>query len=358
MNPDMSHLTADQILAMYEGDAHDCSLVMLPNPPFWNNKHKTDAEKDEIKLRAQTLQHGIRMSYDEKVAHTEKVIRIALGQDVFGNEVEAAPSAGVKWAVSYSGGKDSTVLSHMMVFGMGLKLPHVMSNTRMEYPETLKQVNKWYAMLREQGVECHTAWPDAKPKDLWKQIGVPLWSKQMGKKYMDFYRSESDHIPASVADNLRDDFRTLKAAGVKITDKCCSELKKKPLAKWDKEHAVTGHFTGIRCSESRARRLMWIQRGAVYNSASHRQWLANPLVFWTHDDVSRYLDDNDIRPIPIPTVRGGSGCVTCMFGCHLVEKGQPNTLQELKRLNPKMHKAALDDWGYREVLDLLEIPYE
>jgi hypothetical protein len=47
-----------------------------------------------------------------------------------------------------------------------------------------------------------------------------------------------------------------------------------------------------------------------------------------------------------------------MFGCHLVKEGEPNALQELAKLNPKMHKAALDEWGYREVLDLLNIPYE
>jgi len=262
-------LTATQRAAMRHREANDCSLVMLPNPSFWNNKNKTDEEKQEIKDRAQTLQAGIRLSYDEKVAHAEKVIRMALDLDIQGQPmVPPGPTAGVKWALSYSGGKDSTVLSHLMVFGMGLKLPHVMSNTRMEYPETLKQVTKWYAMLREWGVECHTAYPDAKPKDLWKKIG------------------------------------------------------------------------------------------ALYNSVSHRQWIANPLAFWTQEDVERYLDDNDIRPIRIPTVRGGSGCVTCMFGCHLVEKGKPNALQELAVLNPKMHAAALDDWGYRPVLDLLGIPYE
>ena len=353
------HLSSEQRVALKYREANDCSLVMLPNMPFWNRKAKTPEEKAEIKDRAQTLQAGIRMSYDEKVAHAELVIRKALDLDTSGQPMDpAGPTAGVKWAVSYSGGKDSTVLSHLMVFGMGLKLHHVMSNTRMEYPETLKQVTKWYAMLREWGVECHTAYPDAKPKDLWKKIGVPLWSKQMGKKFGDYSRSKTDTFSNSIPDNLLAAFKTLKDAGMAVTDKCCSELKKKPLAKWDKVNAIGGHFTGVRCSESRARRLSWIQVGALYNSISHRQWIANPLAFWTQEDVERYLDDNGIRPIRIPTVRGGSGCVTCMFGCHIAAKeGRPNALQELAVLNPKMHAAALDDWGYRPVLDLLGIPY-
>jgi len=32
-------------------------------------------------------------------------------------------------------------------------------------------------------------------------------------------------------------------------------------------------------------------------------------------------------------------------------------MQDLKTRNPKMHAAALDDWGYRAVLDELGIPY-
>lgn len=355
-----SELSWEQAAAIKMRVADDCSLVMLPNPPFWNNKAKTPEEKAEIKERAQTLQAGIRMTYEQKVAHAELVIRKALDVDTSHRPMkEAGATRGVKWAVSYSGGKDSTVLSHIMTFGMGLNIPHVMSNTRMEYPETVRQVNKWYAMLRDWGVECHTAYPEAKPKDLWRKIGVPLWSKQMGYEYRKFFRSPKGRMSASVPDNLRPLFVKSKELGLKITDQCCDELKKKPMKKWNRENGVSGTFTGVRASESRIRRMTWIRMGAMYESSYHgKLWVANPLAFWTDEDVARYLDENTIRPIPIPTVRGGSGCVTCMFGCHIAAReGRPNALQELATLNPKMHAAALDEWGYREPLDLLGIPY-
>lgn len=43
------------------------------------------------------------------------------------------------WAVSFSAGRDSTVLSHLIVQVFGAKISHVMSNTRMGRPEVLKQ---------------------------------------------------------------------------------------------------------------------------------------------------------------------------------------------------------------------------
>lgn len=341
------NLTEEQKAAMRHGEADDCSLIMLPMPPFWNDKDKTDAQKQEIVDRAQTLQRGLELSYEKKVRLAKKVIKQALDK-------------GIKWAVSYSGGKDSTVLSHLMVETMGIKhIPHVMSNTRMEYPETGKNVSAWYARLRAAGVECHTVFPDVRPKELWSKIGLPLWSKQISYKYRKYFHSDDDRISKAVPLNLIEKFKKLKAAGYMVTDKCCNELKKKPMKKWDKQHGIKGHFTGVRCAESRDRRLAWILQGALYHATMHNTWICNPLAFWTEADVERYMQENQIGYLRPPTIRGGSGCVTCMFGCHLAaQRGELNALQQLSILNPKMHKTALDDWGYREVLDFLEIPYE
>lgn len=349
-------LSSEQRVALKQRVADDCALIMLPNPKGWNDRHKTPEQKQEIVDRAQTLQAGIRMTYEQKVAHAQLVIRRALGIDATG-ELLDPDMAAINWAVSYSAGGDSTVLSHLMTVGMGLKIQHVGSNTRMEYPETVKQWREWAVFLESHEVKFSMVFPTVKPRELWKKIGVPIWSKQIGKKFGDYSRSSTDTIPRSVPDNLREAFRRLKSAGLKVTHKCCDELKKKPLAKWDKENGITGHFTGMRCSESRARRLMWIQVGALYNSVSHRQWICNPLSFWTGEDIARYKEENRVSFHRPNTIRGGSGCVACMFGCHLTGPGEPNALQQLAVSNPKMHVEALDEWGYREVLDLLEIPY-
>jgi len=326
----------------------DCAVVMLPGMAFWNKKavDKSPEEKQEIIDRAQTLAAGLKLDFAQKIQHARKVVGHALDQDV-------------KWAVSYSGGRDSTVLSHLMVHEMGLRIPHVMSNTRMEYPETIKQVNRWYAGLRELGVECHTVFPDDRPNTLWKEIGVPLWSKEMGYHYRKFLKSKKEEPSVMVPDWLREDFKRAKTAGVKVTDLCCDRLKKKPMKKFDKLHGVTGHFTGVRCAESRVRRLAWIQKGALYKASTHDIWIANPLAFWTEQDVKAFMASRKIEVLVPDTLTGGSGCVTCMFGCaERAKEGTPNAMQDLKTRNPRMWKAALDDWGYREVLEFFEIPYE
>jgi 3'-phosphoadenosine 5'-phosphosulfate sulfotransferase (PAPS reductase)/FAD synthetase len=88
-------------------------------------------------------------------------------------------------------------------------------------------------------------------------------------------------------------------------------------------------------------------------------WICNPLAFWTLEDVARYLKDNEITVLRPDTASGGSGCVTCLFGSHMQKAaGIPNAMQDLKTRNPKMWEAALTEWGYKEVLDTLNIPYE
>ena len=334
--------------ALIERDPESCETIAMPRMAFWNSPAKTDAQKRHIIDRAQTLQKGIGMGLHDKLDYTCRVVNRSL-------------KIGVKWAVSYSGGRDSTVLSHIITEVMGRRdIPHVMSNTRMEYPETIQQVKNWYARLRSLGVECHTCFPDKRPNVLWKEIGVPLWSKILAYKYRKFARSKTGKMPKDVPKALEPEFRKAKELGLKITDKCCDELKKKPMARWDAEHGVGGHIMGVRCSESRSRRLAWIMQGSLYQASTHGgMWVSNPLAYWTLEDVETWLSDHGIEVLRPDTPTGGSGCVTCMFGCQSrAAEGTKNNLQDLKERNPKMWRAALDDWGYRDVLDQMGIPYE
>jgi hypothetical protein len=88
-------------------------------------------------------------------------------------------------------------------------------------------------------------------------------------------------------------------------------------------------------------------------------WVANPLAFWTLENIEQWLSDHKLTVLRPDTPTGGSGCTVCMFGCQArAAEGTKNNLQDLKERNRKIYDAALNDWGYREVLDALNIPYE
>ncbi len=54
------------------------------------------------------------------------------------------------------------------------------------------------------------------------------------------------------------------------------------------EHDLDGSWTGLRADESRGRRMNARVRGALYQLASDGKWIAQPLLWWTAQDVFAY----------------------------------------------------------------------
>jgi len=323
-------------------DPLDCAMIQLEMPQGWQKRAeaKSPAEYAELENRGRVLSAGMSMSLDRKIDYSLRVIERAL---------QVNPS----WAVSFSAGRDSTVLSHLIVQVFGAKIPHVMSNTRMERPEVLKQAAVWREWLGSRGTSLHMVYPSLRPGEVWHQVGLPIWSKMIASKVRQFQATGNEAHLRSIPQALHSQVRTLTDAGVAVTDQCCDRLKKDPLHAFDHEHGIGGHFVGIRAEEARNRRMSFIQQGALYESVRHRQWIANPLIHWLRADIDTYLERNGIAP-PF-TAR--SGCVTCMFGDHLKEEDDLNALQQLHRQNPKLWAQALHEWGYRDALDRIGMSY-
>ena len=87
-------------------------------------------------------------------------------------------------------------------------------------------------------------------------------------------------------------------APFEISYRCCSVMKKEPLHKYHKE---TGRnpITGQMASESRLRTQKWIQNGC--NGYDLKIPTSNPMAFWTEQDVLLYIKENNI---PICEVYG------------------------------------------------------
>lgn len=173
-------------------------------------------------------------------------------------------------------------------------------------------------------------------------------------------------------------------APFEISDLCCDIMKKKPAHDYEKK---TGRkpIIATMASESVMRTQKWLQDGC--NAFNVTRPHSNPMSFWTEQDVLLYIKENNL---PICSVYGEvvtdyeamgqcdnqmsfadygifdnegpllkttgckrTGCVLCGFGCHL-EK-EPNRFQMLKETHPKFHNLlyVLKNNGvtYAEAID-------
>lgn len=316
----------------------ECQFIEMDNPEGWQSSGKSDAQKEEIVRRAKAREAGMRCSFEEKLDFAQRCIKRAL---------ERLPPE--QWCLSWSAGDDSTALSCLMRLELGLKIHHVMSNTRLEYPETIRNMHRYVKVLEADNCPVTIAYPDKKPPQVWKESGIPLYSKELASKYRQWVATGNDNHLKLVPDYLHEPFRKLKEANIMLTDKCCDELKKKPMKKVHKKFGFKGSFTGVRAAESRARKLAYIQRGALYNSTRNRQWICNPLIHWSHEDVVRMLDRHNIVMERPGNGTGRSGCVNCGFGCHIAQReGTRNSLQLLFDTNITMWNRTMKDWGFEE----------
>ena len=325
-----------------------CEFIELDNPPNWQSKSKSQAEKEEMSRRGKAREAGMRCNYHEKMDFTVRCIRRAF---------QRIPEE--LWCLSWSAGNDSTALSLIMRKQMGLKIHHVMSNTRLEYPETIRNMHRYKKELESEGTPITIAYPDKRPMEVWAEDGIPLFSKELASKYRQWIATGNDNHLKKVPEYLIAAFQRLKAAGIMLTDKCCDELKKKPMKKIHKLHGFKGSFTGVRASESQARKLAYLQRGALYNSSRNRQWLCNPIIHWSEDDVQRCLSEHGVELERPGNGQGRSGCVNCGFGCHISQaRGDKNSLQELKVSNPQMWNRTMVDWKFQEACDVAGVKTE
>ena len=284
--------------------------------------------------------------------------------------------------VSFSGGKDSTVLKHI-VDSMYDDVPALFVNTGLEYPEIQR-----FAMSQPNVV---TVRPEMRFDEVIKTYGYPVISKEVSQKLHDANTAKRSGYTDSYA--IRqfngvyqskngkksqynvEKWRFLLDADFNISHKCCDVMKKKPVKQYGK---ATGRkpIIATMASESRLRYQKWIQHGC--NAFDIKEPKSQPLSFWTEQDVLHYIKEFNVPYAPVygdivPTseeeqVAGQlttfdilndyqgtlltttgcdrTGCIFCMFGCHL-EK-EPNRFQRLKETHPRQYEYCI---GGGEMVD-------
>ena len=273
--------------------------------------------------------------------------------------------------VSFSGGKDSTVLLDL-VRRIYPDVPAVFIDTGLEYPE-LREFVKTIP---------NVTWlkPEMNFRKVIETYGYPLISKDVAEKIysarkggyaLKRFDDDSEYNKKYGCMYSVSRWTWLKDSDIPISNKCCTEMKKKPAKKYEKE---TGNkvIVGTMACESRTRKAVWLKNGC--NAFDSKRPISQPMSFWTEQDVLQYLKKFNI---PYASVYGDikqdengkyyttgynrTGCVFCGFGCHL-EK-EPNRFQRLKVTHPKLWNYCMKPWdegglGMKEVLDYIGVKYE
>lgn len=307
--------------------------------------------------------------------------------------------------VSFSGGKDSTVLLHI-VREMYPNVPAVFCDTGLEYPEIREFVRTF----------DNVTW--LKPKMNFRQVietyGYPFFSKEIsqivggGQRSLRMLKEDGidindrEAVIAECAKRFRNSpgewrrlaqcygaitrdgqikpnvvseekgrysdiphkYKCVIDAPFRVSANCCNEMKKKPFHEYGKE---TGRkpFTAQMAVESQLRTTQWIRHGCNVFGANA---ISNPMSFWTEQDVLRYIKENNI---PIASIYGDivyagedgteyestlfaecskmkttrmarTGCMFCGYGCHM-EKGK-GRFELMKETHPKQYEYIMKPW--------------
>lgn len=185
--------------------------------------------------------------------------------------------------VSFSGGKDSTVLKHI-VDSMYDDVPALFVNTGLEYPEIQK-----FAMSQKNVV---TVRPEMRFDEVLTKYGYPVLSKELSlyirqcqnptpqnsttrRLRLEGIRSDGTKVSKG---EISERWKYLVDAPFSISEKCCDVMKKIPAKKYGKE---TGRkpIIGTMASESRLRYQKWLQHGC--NAFDKNNPSSQPLSFWT-----------------------------------------------------------------------------
>lgn len=191
---------------------------------------------------------------------------------------------------SFSGGKDSTVLKHI-IDSMYDDVPSVFINTGLEYPEV-----RQFALKQKNVVRID---PKMKFYDVIDKYGYPVVSKEQSMYIYDARNTKSDKLRnirlngnAKGGGKVSKKWLPLIQAPFKISPKCCDIMKKNPAKQYEKETGrkpIIGTMTG----ESILRKQRWLKFGC--NAFDAKRQVSAPMSFWSEQDVLKYIVENDLQ---------------------------------------------------------------
>ena len=186
--------------------------------------------------------------------------------------------------VSFSGGKDSTVLLHL-ARAIYKDIEAVFVDTGLEYNQIRDFVKTF----------DNVTW--VKPKMRFDEVinkyGYPIISKEQSQ-YISQYRLAKSQKTKDTRlcgnkwgrGKISETHKYLIYAPFLISDMCCNVMKKTPIKIFEKQSGKTP-IIGTMAEESEQRKSNWLANGC--NAFNAKRPISKPLSFWTEQDVLQYL---------------------------------------------------------------------
>ncbi len=244
--------------------------------------------------------------------------------------------------ISFSGGKDSTVLLDIarqiypnikaVYIDTGLEFPEIKEFVKtISNVDTIKPTKTFIQVLQEDGYPVIS-----------KEISYTIYYARKGSKWA------IDRLNGIIKPNYNGNYKKYKYllnAPFKISSKCCDIMKKNPVKKYEKENKVYG-IVGTMASEGGQRLSAYLRTGC--NSFDGVRPISKPLSFWTEKDIWEYIKRYDIKYSKIYDMGyERTGCMFCMFGLQC-EKN--NRFDIMKETHPKIYEYCMKNLGLEQVI--------
>lgn len=249
--------------------------------------------------------------------------------------------------VSFSGGKDSTVLMNL-VKELYPNVPAVFIDTGLEYPEVREFALKYADIVLK---------PKLSFVKVIKKYGYPIISKEQAKYIHEFRTTTSDSLRNKrLNGDEKGRFkisnkwqRVALESDYNISHYCCDVMKKRPSESFEKQSGLHP-IIGTMANESSLRKNVWLKYGCNEFNKTKRP-TSKPLSVWLEQDILEYLYTYNIEYCSIygeikenndgfyTTGADRTGCIFCGFGCHLEQ--EPNRFQRLKETHPNLYEYCI-----------------
>ena len=231
--------------------------------------------------------------------------------------------------ISFSGGKDSTIMSHMIDMAIpGNKIPRVYSNTGIEFNDIVSFVKE----MQQTDERIIILPPQTNIKQMLEKEGYPFKSK-LHSAYVDRYQrtgkvtsvkqylgEREDKEPWSTQNSCPNILRYqfTPEFDLRVSDKCCQRMKKDVINRYMKQSGKKYGIVGTRQEEGGNR-----IRATCIAYKQGKFYLFQPLAPLSNDFMNWYADKFNVKLCKLyypPFNFKRTGCKGCPFALKLQEE--------------------------------------